>query len=320
MKTPKSVAVASRSFGRHAQLRSELEAKYERAIYNETGRNLAGQELVNFLKGHELAIIGQEVIDEPLLAQTPSLKVIGKYGVGMDKIDLGALARHGVRIGWTGGVNKRSVAELALAFMLVTLRHLPAHYLALMNGNWISIKGNTLMGKTVGIVGCGHIGKDLVELLAPFRCEILVNDIRDYFDFYSQYNLKPVTLDELLRRSNIVSLHVPLDDSTRGLLNAPRLSLLKRDAILINTARGGLVDETTLKDMLKTGRLRSAAFDVFAIEPATDVELLNLSNFFATPHVGGGSEEAALAMGRAAILGLESAIDAGDLARQLRDA
>ena len=165
-------------------------------------------------------------------------------------------------------------------------------------------------GKSAGpvnvtIIGCGNIGKDLVSLLQPFDCPIMVNDIRDYPDFYKIYGVKPVTIETLLLQSDIVTLHVPLDDSTRGMLDGQRLAMLKPTAILINAARGGLVDELALKRMLQEKRLAGAAFDVFAVEPPQDKELMALPSFLVTPHIGGSAHEAILAMGRAAIDGLD---------------
>jgi phosphoglycerate dehydrogenase-like enzyme len=157
----------------------------------------------------------------------------------------------------------------------------------------------------VGIIGCGHVGKDLVLLLRPFNCSILVYDICHYEEFYSAHGIEAVTLRTLLMRSDVVTLHVPLNQSTRGILDATQLALLKPTAVLINAARGGLVDEGALKAMLSEGKLAGAAFDVFALEPPTDIELIDLPNFLATPHIGGSASEAILAMGRAAIDGLD---------------
>jgi phosphoglycerate dehydrogenase-like enzyme len=165
--------------------------------------------------------------------------------------------------------------------------------------------GNYLTGRTVGIVGCGHVGKDLVPLLRAFDCTLLANDILSFPDFYAAHNVEAVNLEELLSQSDIITLHVPLDDSTRGLLNANRLAMMKSTAILINVARGELVDERALKKMLQNNQLAAAAFDVFAEEPPQDMELLSLPNFLVTPHIGGSAHEAIIAMGRAAIIGLE---------------
>jgi D-3-phosphoglycerate dehydrogenase len=167
--------------------------------------------------------------------------------------------------------------------------------------------GRQLSGKTVGIVGLGHVGKEVAVLLEPFGCRILAHDIRDYPEFRAAHGIGPVDLETLLAAADVVTLHVPLDETTRGILSADRLALMKADAVLVNTARGGLVDEVALKAMLADGRLAAAAFDVFACEPPEDAELLSLPNFLATPHIGGTAEEAVLALGRAAIAGLGNA-------------
>lgn len=305
MNSADKVAVCSRSFSRNEVLRAELRARYAHVTFNETGRQLEGDDLVEFLRGHDKAITALERIDEYVLSRLPELKVIGKYGVGLDMIDLDAVRKYRKRLGWTSGVNRRSAAELALGFAIVMLRHVPAANREVLSGTWRQRVGGLLSGRTVGIVGCGNIGKDLVRLLRPFDCPILVNDIRDYGDFYAEYGIEAVGLEELLSRSDVVTLHVPLDDSTHGILTADRLALMKPHAILINVARGGLVDEVALKRALFEKRLAAAAFDVFAEEPPRDTELLELPNFLATPHIGGSAEEAILAMGRAAIDGLD---------------
>jgi phosphoglycerate dehydrogenase-like enzyme len=306
MNTNDRVAVCSRSFSRHPALRAELLARFSRVTFNETGRQLEGDDLVEFLRGHDKAITALERIDDYVLSRLPELKAIGKYGVGLDMIDLDAMRRYGKRLGWISGVNRRSAAELALAFAIVMLRHVPAANREVLAGTWRQHMGGLLSGRTVGIIGCGNIGKDLTKLLQPFGCPVLVNDIRDYSDFYVEYGIEATGLEELLARSDVVTLHVPLDDSTRGILSAGRLALMKPTAVLINAARGGLVNEAALKCALVEKRIAAAAFDVFADEPPQDQELLNLPNFMATPHIGGSAEEAILAMGRAAIDGLDT--------------
>ncbi len=300
------VAVASRSFSRNKMLRNEVIERYSNVKFNDNGLSLKGESLVDFLQGITHAIIALEKIDSYILSQLPELQVISKYGVGLDMIDMQAMQKHNVKLGWTGGVNCRSVSELVISFAIALLRHVPASYKEVLEGTWRQHVGGHLSGRTVGIIGCGYIGKDLVKMLQPFDCPILVNDIQMYDDFYKQYNIKVVEKEELLTNSDIVTLHVPLDDSTRNMLSAEHLSLMKPDAILINIARGGLLDEDALKQMLMNGKLGGAALDVFAIEPPTDQELLELPNFLVTPHIGGSAYEAILAMGMAAIDGLDN--------------
>ena len=299
------VAVCSRTFSRNTALRGELQARYEHVTFNDSGLQLEGDSLVEFLRGHDKAIAALETINDAVLARLPDLKVIGKYGVGLDMIDMEAMRRYGKRLGWTGGVNRRSVSELVISFAIAMLRHVPAAQREVLAGTWRQHVGGYLSERTVGIIGCGNIGKDLVLLLKPFSCTILANDIKDFPDFYAAHGVRPVSLEALLADSDIVTLHVPLDDGTRGMLDEKRLGLLKPSAVLINAARGGLVDELALKRMLKQKQLGAAAFDVFAVEPPQDRELLELPNVLVTPHIGGSAEEAILAMGRAAMDGLD---------------
>jgi phosphoglycerate dehydrogenase-like enzyme len=305
MKNSTSIAVTSRSFSRHPILRKELLDRYSNVRFNDEGLSLEGEQLIDYARGCKKLITALEKVDEPFLAALPELEVIGKYGVGTDMLDKEAMVRHGVRLGWEGGVNRRSVSELALGFMLAMLRVTPLANREIREGTWTNLKGRSLSDRTVGVIGCGHIGKDLVGLLRGFGCKILAHDLLEFPDFYAANDVMPADLHELLSSADIVTLHVPLDSSTRNILSADRLAMMKPDALLINTARGGLVDEVALKGLLQDNRLGGAAFDVFATEPPTDTELLTLANFFSTPHVGGSSEEGILAMGRAAIRGLD---------------
>jgi len=302
----RSVAVASRSFSKHPILRSKVLERYPNAKFNDKGLSLSGDSLVEFLSGHEKAITALEVIDDSILSKLPDLKVIGKYGVGLDMIDLHAMKDRGVKLGWTGGVNKRSVSELAISFSVYLLHRVAFANAEVRNGEWYQVKGRQLSECTFGIVGCGHVGKDLVKLLKPFGCNILAHDIIDFKEFYQENNITSVGLDELLQKSDVVTLHLPKNDSTNNILNKDRLQMLKKDAILINLARGGLLDETALKEMLSKKSIAGAALDVFSVEPPVDTDFAHLDNVLITPHIGGSTEEAILAMGLAAIDGLEN--------------
>lgn len=292
------IAVTSRSFSKHPVLRAELLDRYADVRFNDEGASLRGDTLAEFLAGRVKAITALEPIDGPLLDRLPDLRVISKVGVGLDMIDLGAVDRRGVRLAFTRGTNRRSVSELALALMLALLRRLPEATALAAAGEWRQLQGRTLSGRTVGIVGFGAVGRDLALLLAPFGCEIVVSDIREVDGF------RQLELDDLLAAADVVSLHLELTDSTRGLIDRRRLELMKPGAVLVNTARGGLVDEDALCDFLAAERL-SAALDVLALEPPGDTRLLTLPNAIVTPHVGGSTAEAVLAMGRAAIAGLD---------------
>jgi phosphoglycerate dehydrogenase-like enzyme len=305
----KSLAIASRSFSKHPILRKEVLKRYPDAKFNDAGISLKGNSLIEFLQGYEKAITALEIIDEIILSELPDLKVIGKFGVGLDMLDLNAMKKFGVKLGWTGGVNKRSVSELALSFAIFLLHKVQFANSEVKNGKWYQVKGRQLSECTFGIIGCGNVGKDLVKLLQPFNCKILANDILDFNDFYQENGVTPVGLEELIQKSDIVTLHLPLNSSTHNIISRERLQMLKKDAVIINLARGGLLDEVALKEILIEKKISGAALDVFDVEPSNAQEFALIDNVLVTPHIGGSTEEAILAMGRAAIDGLDDSKD-----------
>ncbi|MBI0534668.1 phosphoglycerate dehydrogenase [Roseomonas sp. KE2513] len=307
--TETRIAVLSRSFSRHPVLRAELAALYPNVTFNDTGRTLVGAELVEFLRGHEAAVVALEAIGGPLFEALPGLRVVSKYGVGLDNVDLKAAAAHGVQVGWTGGVNRRSVAELALCFMIAGLRGVTTSQAEIRAGIWRQYLGRQISDATVGLIGCGHVGKELARMLRAIGVRVLAHDIRDISEFCAAHGVESVGLDALIAEADVVSLHVPSTPDTANMIDAGRLAAMRKGAVLVNTARGGLVDEAALKAALQSGQLSAALFDVFASEPPTDTELLGLPNFLATAHIGGSANEAVVAMGRAAIAGLAQATD-----------
>jgi D-3-phosphoglycerate dehydrogenase len=303
------VAVLSRSFSRHAVLRAEAAARYADIRFMDGEATLSGAALIEFLQDRDHAIVALEAITGDLLDALPGLRVLSKYGVGCDNIDLAACSRRGVRVGWTGGVNRRSVAELTVGFMIALVHKVGPAMTLVRDGGWKQIVGRQLSDRAVGIVGLGHVGKEVVRLLRPFGCRVLATDIQDVSSFASEHGVELVPLDALLARCDVITLHVPLTPSTRRMIDAAALARVPGGAVLVNAARGGIVDEGALLDALTSGRLGGAALDVFEVEPPADLALARLPNVLATPHIGGSAEEAILAMGRAAIAGLESAGD-----------
>ncbi len=303
------VAVPAISFCQHEGLVELLRKTYPDSKVNTEGHPYfrTEEETIEYLRGFDAAIVSFERINDRVLSALPQLKVIAKLGVGLDKIDPVAMKKHGVRLGWTAGVNKRSVAELAVCFALAGLRHVIATNVAMRAGaRPLGRMGRQLTGRVVGVHGCGEIGKEFVRLLQPFDCEVLACDIKDYAEFYSRYNVTPVGFDELIARSEVLSIHLTVTNKTRDLYTAEVLDRLRPDCVLINTARGHIIDEAALRERLKSGRIAAAGIDTFAIEPADDDELLRLPNFIATPHIGAGSIEARWRMGTSAIDGLKN--------------
>jgi D-3-phosphoglycerate dehydrogenase len=295
------IKVSNVAFSKNEHLVNSLRNNFPGAIVNHEGIRFNGELLIDYLSDADGAIVGLELIDDSVLEKLPKLKVIAKFGVGLDNIDLVACAKRNVVIGWTGGVNKTSVAEMALGFMLMLSRNLYSTSNLLKEGIWNKNGGFNVTGKIIGIIGLGNIGKELVRLLKPFDCKILVNDIVEITSYADQHNLEVVSKDFLVRNADIISIHTPLTDKTTNLIDFETIQKMKRTSILINTARGGIINETALKEALKNNLIGGAALDVYNQEPPIDSELLKLPNLISTPHTGGNSFEAVVSMGESAI-------------------
>ena len=295
------VVVTSTSFSKSAFLRKLLLGTFPNSIFNETGQRLSDGDLIEFIDNADAAIVGLETIDDSLLKHTPSLKIISKYGVGLDSIDQKSLRNRSITLGWTGGINQRSVSELTLAFMLGLCRNVFTAGFKLKDCTWNKKGGHQLSGKTVGIIGCGHIGSDVARLLSPFGCNILVNDIVSKEDFCLEQGISEVSLNEVVKRSDVITLHVPLTELTRQMVDESFFQRMRSTAFLVNTCRGEVVNQGSLKNALSNKIIAGAALDVFVEEPPTDAEFLSLPNLMVTPHIGGNSKEAVEAMGRSAI-------------------
>ena len=269
-------------------------------------RQLEGDELIAFCDGSDAAAIGMERFDDRVLSNLPDLKTIGMTTAGVDHMDPEALQKYGVRVGWFAGVNRVAVAEMTISQMIDILRNLQHLSVQTQNGDWPSRRrGTRLEGKTVGIHGCGNVGKEVARRLVPFGVELLACDRADYSEFYAQHGIEAVDAEALWSRSDIVTIHLPLNSTTRGLYSAEVLDKLKPGAYLLNLARGHIVDEGALHQRLESRQIAAAAFDVFAVEPVAHHPLFGLPNFIATPHCGSGTREDYLAMAVSGIRGLE---------------
>jgi D-3-phosphoglycerate dehydrogenase len=299
------VAVTSKSFSKNEHLINELKKHFDDIRLNLTGHLLEGDELINFLKDCDGIIVALEQMTPEVINQLPKLKIISKFGVGLNNIDLEYCKQKNIKIGWSAGVNKTSVAEMTLGFMLMLIRNLYITSNKLSNGTWDKDGGFSLYGKTIGVIGVGHIGKELINLLKPFGCIILVNDIINQDSYYEQNGLVEVNLQELISRSDIITVHTPLTKDTNQSINKNVFDSMKDTAFIINTARGEIVNLTDLKEALKFDKIAGAAIDVYDSEPPKHKELLSLPNLICTPHIGGNSKEAVLAMGMSAIKNLK---------------
>lgn len=296
-----NIVVTSPSFSSNKLLQEEIYKYFPNAKLNLDGKRFNKEELIEYIKDADAVIVGLEPIDEEVLKHCNNLKIVSKYGVGLNNIDLEACKKRNIAIGWTGGVNKLSVAEMALGYMLMLCRNLFVTSNELKNGIWNKAGGFQLSGKKVGIVGVGYIGKEVVRLLKPFNCEIYVNDIINQDAYYEENDLIAISKDEIFRICDIVTIHTPYDDTTKEMVNLKVLKMMKKSSFIINSARGGIINENDLKYALQNKLIGGAAIDAYMEEPPTDKELLNLPNLICTPHIGGNSKEAVEAMGMSAI-------------------
>jgi len=293
--------VTAPAFCRSEILCDELRRIFPELKFNQQGHYLSPSDLIDFLQDAEGAVIGRDLIDESLLDHLPQLKVIAKYGVGLDNIDQSALKKRGIAFGWTAGVNKRSVAELTLEFMIGLCHNTFINGFALKQGQWDKEGGRQLTGATVGIIGCGHVGKEVIRLLAPFKCRVLVHDIIDQAEFCASVGATEVSLQDVVEQAELLSLHVPLTELTEGMIDSKVFQQMQKTAYLINTSRGRVVRQDDLHAALRDGIIAGAALDVFSEEPPKGRDFLALPNLMVTPHIGGNTQEAVLAMGRSAI-------------------
>ncbi|HET8604649.1 MAG TPA: phosphoglycerate dehydrogenase [Marmoricola sp.] len=249
-------------------------------------------------------------VDAALLAAAPRLKVVARAGVGLDNVDIRAATQAGVVVVNAPSANVVSAAELTVGLMIAAARHVaPAHH-ALRHGRWAraDFTGVELSGKTVGVVGLGRVGVLVVQRLAAFGMHVLAHDPYVQAGRAAQMGVRMVGLDELLEQSDFLTVHLPRTPETVGLIGAGELSRVRPGLVLVNTARGGIVDEAALYDALKTGRIAAAALDVFAEEPCTDSPLLELDNVVATPHLGASTVEAQEKAGLAVVRSVRLAL------------
>lgn len=296
-----NIVVTSPSFSSNKLLQEEIYKYFPNAKLNLDGKRFNKEELIEYIKDADAVIVGLEPINKEVLDKCPKLKIVSKYGVGLNNIDLEACEKQKIAIGWTGGVNKLSVAEMALGYMLMLCRNLFVTSNELKNGIWNKAGGFQLSGKKVGIIGVGHIGKEVVRLLKPFNCEIYVNDIINQDEYYKENNLIEASKEEIFKTCDIVTIHTPYDDATKEIVNLEVFKMMKKSSFIINSARGGIINENDLKYALQNNLISGAAIDAYVEEPPTDKELLNLPNLICTPHIGGNSKEAVEAMGMSAI-------------------
>jgi D-3-phosphoglycerate dehydrogenase len=295
--------VTPTSFGKtDPSIRDALEAAVGEVVYNPLTRPLRSSELIPLLAGCDGYIAGLDEIDRAAIHSADRLRVISRYGVGVDNIDLDAARDRGIIITNTPGANAVSVAELTIAMLLALARSLISASGATRRGEWPRMSGLTMEEKTIGLLGLGAIGQQVARRLQCFDCRILASDPYSSTNFAARYNIQLLPIDEMARQADFLSVHIPLTNANRELINADFLRTMKPGSFLINTARGELVNEDDLTEALKSGHLRGAALDVFNAEPPpVDHPLLHMQQVIVTPHCGAHTDGAIRQMGRMSI-------------------
>ena len=270
-------------------------------VFPEAGAKLMSPAgLMPGIAGIDAVVAGMEPFNREVLSKS-KLRVIARMGVGYDAIDIPAATELGVAIAITPGANEEAVAEHTVALMLGVFRAVPAREQEVRQGAWRRDSLPRMAGRTLGLIGMGRIGKAVVPRAVGLGLKVVAYDPFADAEFAKKHNVPVVSLDELLAEADIVSLHAPANKETFAIINAETLAKMKQDAVVINTARGSLIDEEALVDALQRGRLFGAGLDVFCVEPLPlDSPLLRLNNVVLSPHMGGLDIESEVAMSKMA--------------------
>jgi D-3-phosphoglycerate dehydrogenase / 2-oxoglutarate reductase len=296
------VLATSRSFGviSEAGISMLLDAGFDVQRVNPKDRPLTEEKMIQILarENPEVAICGAEPYTWGVLEATPNLSIIMKHGVGIDNIDIESATHFKIPVANAPGTNAEGVADLTIAMMLALLRGIYPAIRSTKDGGWERFVGHELGALTVGVIGTGRIGLRVIHRLQGFGCRVLAYDIVQNEELAVLPNLRYVTLEYLLKHSDIVTLHAPLVAETNKMIGHRELSLMKRTAYLVNLARGELVDEMALYEFLQQSRIAGAAVDVFAVEPPQSSPLIRLGNVLATPHIAAYTYESMERMDR----------------------
>ena len=269
-----------------------LEANGVEVIENTTGAPLSQAALKELIKDVDGAVAGVEVYNKEIFDAAPNLKVISRFGVGVDNFDLAEAKAHGVTATNCPGINSQSVAEHAVMLMLNIMRECPQLNQDTKEGHWRRLMVTELHGKTVGLLGFGQVARKLAAILNGFGCKILAYDVFPNEEAAKALNVTMCSREEVLKSSDVVSIHVPALPETYHFIDKAALDLCKDGVFMVNTSRGTNVDESAIYDALKSGKLAAYGSDVYEFEPVTkDYKLFEFPNYICTPHTASESYE-----------------------------
>lgn len=282
----KKVLVTATNYSTYcAAAKALLEENGVEVIENPYGRPMTREELLAAVGDIDGVVVGVDTWNEEIFSHAPKLKAMARFGVGVDNIDLAAAKTHGIQVTNAKGMNSNPVAELTVGLILSTLRNVPAFNASIREGKWDRFMGRDLAGMTVGLLGFGDIAQRVAKKLSGFDVSICAYDLYPNLEKAKELNVEMVSMEEVLRRADVVCMHLPSLPSTHHIMDARTFGMMKDGSYFINTARGALVDETALAQALRSGKLTAAAIDVFDQEPVRrDNPLFALPNLFATPH------------------------------------
>ena len=287
------VVVGSRSRSRSKEAMEILEKNGYILELNPFDRTMTEDELIERIKGASALVAGSDKVTKRVLeAGSPTLKIVAKQGVGYNTIDIEAAKELGIAVTITPGANSKSVADLTMGLILNAARNISGMDRAIRNNEWYRYTGCELNNKIIGIVGMGHIGGEVAKRAYAFGMKILAYDIYPRQDFIEKYNVTYVSLEKLFKQSDVITLHAPAIKATENMINRDSLNLMKSTAILVNAARGELINEEDLYEALKNKKIGFAALDVYKNEPLKNSKLTDLENIVFTAHAGAYTKSA----------------------------
>lgn len=280
-----------------AQAAKRLEALGYEMNINTTGKPLSREAFVEYAKKSTGIIVGVDELDGGLLKECRSLKAVVKFGVGTDNIDLKTAEGCGIKVGRCVGSNSNAVAELTIGMMFAAAKHLVSSNVQVRGGAWNKPTGRELTKKTIGIIGFGNIGRHVARMAHGIGMEVLAYDVFNIpKEVLDTYQAKQCSIEEILKGADFISIHTPLTEETRNMISDEQFDMMKETAVIVNAARGGIINEKALYTALKNKKIYAAASDVFTSEPPVQddwvQELIHMDNFILTPHIGSRTVEA----------------------------
>ena len=291
-----------------SHMMKDFQEKGVEVVASFSNAKLTEEQIIDLVKDVDGYIFGLEDITRNVLTSGKRLKVVCKHGIGTDNVDKLAAKELGIMVTNCPGLNSLAVAELVVASMIGLARDIPGIDRAMKDGVWESDLGTEITSKTLGVIGLGHVGKNILKLLSGFDMNILVHDIYRDNNLAREYGFHYAELEQIYTQADYISLNIPLTDETRNLITLRELKMMKPNVSIINMARGGIVNEQDLLTALTQGIISGAAIDAFAEEPTKSLSLVNHPRVIAFPHIGASTEEATVRIGNCAFQNIYNVI------------